>query len=92
MRFDLQAEGRRPVRHVPLLWESAPGDGAADWGEQGKIPMVKFWAMAPAKYSPSGTIWAEYQKCWQYDLEHGVISMGWDLGEAPKSRDHLNRL
>ena len=54
--------------------------------------MVKYWAMAPATYSPSGTIRAEYQKCWQYDLEHGVIAMGWDLGEAPNSRDHLNRL
>ena len=30
----------------------------------------------PGEFSPSGTVGAEYQGCWQYDLEHGVISMG----------------
>ena len=54
--------------------------------------MARYWVMAPAEYSPSGAIGAEYQKCWQYDLEHGVIFMGWDLGAAPRSREHLHRL
>lgn len=54
--------------------------------------MTRYWVMAPARYSSSGTVGAEYHKCWQYDLEHGVIAIGWDLGEAPKSREHLYRL
>ena len=45
--------------------------------------------MAPAQYAPSGKTGVKFRKCWQYDLEHGVISIGWDLGEAPESREHL---
>ena len=51
--------------------------------------MVRCWAMAPAKYAPAGAKGATFRKCWQYDLEHGVISIGWNLGEAPESRQHL---
>ena len=42
------------------------------------------WAMAPAEHTSE-----HYQNCWKYDLTHGVISMGWDLGEAPESKQHL---
>ena len=51
--------------------------------------MVRDWAMAPAEYGPRGTKWATFWKCWQYNLEHGVIAIGWDLGEAPESKEHL---
>ena len=51
--------------------------------------MVRCWAMAPAEYSPTGAKGTKFRKCWQYDLEHSVISIGWGLGEAPESREHL---
>ena len=54
--------------------------------------MVRCWAMAPAEYRPSGAKGTTFRKCWQYDFQHGVISIGWDLGEAPESRAHLERL
>ena len=51
--------------------------------------MTRYWAIAPAEYSPKGKIGTKFQKCWQYDLARGVISVGWDLGETPESREHL---
>ena len=51
--------------------------------------MVRCWAMAPAEYAHTGAKGATFRKCWEYDLEHGVIAIGWDLGEAPESREHL---
>ena len=51
--------------------------------------MIRCWAMAPAEYSPTGAKGTVFRKCWQYDLDHGVIAIGWDLGEAPESREHL---
>ena len=35
---------------------------------------------------------ATFDERWRYDLEHGVISIGWGLGEAPTSLAHLARL
>ncbi len=54
--------------------------------------MAGTWVMAPAEYGPRGVKAAIYRRCWEYDLEHGVISIGWDLGEAPESREHLKWL
>ena len=54
--------------------------------------MAGTWVMAPAEYAPKGQTGAIYQKCWEYDLAHGVISIGWDLGEAPESEEHLDWL
>ena len=51
--------------------------------------MTRYWAIAPAEYSPQGRIGTRFQKCWQYDLARGIISVGWDLGEKPQSREHL---
>ena len=54
--------------------------------------MARCWAMAPAEYSSSGRKRDDYQRCWQYDLANGLISIGWDLGEAPEDEDHLKEL
>ena len=54
--------------------------------------MPRTWVMAPTEYAPMGQKGAIYKRCWEYDLEHGVISIGWDLGKAPESRDHLDYL
>ena len=54
--------------------------------------MVQYWAMAPAEYGPSGEKAATYRKCWDYDLRNNTIAMGWDLGEKPRSREHLDHL
>ena len=54
--------------------------------------MVKYWAMAPAEYAPKGKDGIRFQKCWDYDLEHGLISIGWDLGEKPESKKDLYSL
>lgn len=54
--------------------------------------MVQYWAMAPAEYSPSGKKAKTYRKCWEYDLSNNIIAMGWDLGEAPESEEHLKCL
>ena len=51
--------------------------------------MTRYWAIAPAEYSPKGKIGTKFQKCWQYDIARGIISVGWDLGENPQSREHL---
>ncbi len=53
--------------------------------------MAKYWVMAPAEYSSSGSKAEIYDACWQYDLANGVISIGW-IGEAPESPEHLRRL
>ena len=60
--------------------------------EERILEMVRYWVMAPAEYAPTGTKGATFRKYWQYDLEHGVISIGWDLGKAPESRVHQVRL
>ena len=54
--------------------------------------MVRYWAMVPAEYAPTGAKGATFRKRWQYDLEHGVIAIGWDLGKAPESSVHLARM
>ena len=53
---------------------------------------MTYWVMSPAEYRPTGERGNCYRKCWQYDLGHGVISIGWDVGEAPESREHLRWL
>ena len=53
------------------------------------LATTRCWVMAPAEYSPTGAKGRNFRKCWQYDLEHRVISIGWDLREAPESREHL---
>ena len=45
------------------------------------------WAMAPAEHSSP-----RFQPCWDYNHDHQVISIGWDLGQPPESRDHLTWL
>ena len=54
--------------------------------------MATTWVMAPAEYGASGPKAGIYRRCWEYDFENGVISIGWDLGEAPVSREHLEVL
>ena len=54
--------------------------------------MVRYWAMSPAEYAPAGAKGAKFRKCWQYDLERGGISIGWDLGKAAESSVDLVRL
>lgn len=51
--------------------------------------MPKYWVMAPAEYAPKGAVAEFFWNCWDYDLANGVISIGWDLGEKPDSREHL---
>ena len=54
--------------------------------------MPKYWAMSPAEYAPKGNDGIRFQECWKYDLEHGVISIGWNLGEKPESQRDLYSL
>ena len=54
--------------------------------------MTKYWAMAPAKHSNHGRKAARYNECWSFDHTHGVIAIGWDLGEEPDSPEHLDWL
>ena len=54
--------------------------------------MATTWVMAPVEYGASGPKAGIYRRCWEYDFENGVISIGWDLGEAPVSREHLEVL
>ena len=53
--------------------------------------MANYWVIAPAKYSPSGSVADLYHKCWQYDHANGVIAIGW-MEEAPESPEHLKSL
>lgn len=58
--------------------------------------MVRYWAMAPTMHGMNR--WkveaegATFDERWEYDLRHGVISVGWDFGKAPDSRDDITRL
>ena len=54
--------------------------------------MTKYWAMAPAEHSNHGRKAARYNECWAFDHTHGVIAIGWDLGEEPDSPEHLDWL
>ncbi|MDE0019757.1 MAG: hypothetical protein OXT69_00040 [Candidatus Poribacteria bacterium] len=54
--------------------------------------MAKYWVIAPAEYSSSGSKADWYDTCWQYDHANGVIAIGWNLEEAPESPEHLRRL
>ena len=58
--------------------------------------MVGYWAMAPTKHNMTGqearAEGATFDERWGYDHANGVISIGWDLGEAPESRAHLGWL
>ena len=58
--------------------------------------MVRYWAMAPTRYGMNRrTVEAEgaaFDERWDYDLQHGVISVGWDFGRAPESRADIARL
>ena len=54
--------------------------------------MPSYWVVAPAEYRPNGKTGAIYRRYWQYDFDHGVISIGWNLGEPPQSREHLRWL
>lgn len=45
--------------------------------------MLRYWAIAPTDYGDRG----EFNRCWQFDREHGVISIGWDVGEPHSIED-----
>ena len=51
--------------------------------------MSKYWAMSPAEHAEHGKRAARFNECWEFDYAHGVIAIGWDLGEAPESIEHL---
>ncbi len=48
------------------------------------------WAIAPAEHERRKN--ETFDRCWQYDRDHGVIAVGWDLGRAPEGRDDLRAL
>ena len=50
--------------------------------------MTRYWVIAPAEYRNPD----EFDRCWSYDRQNGVIAIGWDLGEAPRSQEHLEEL
>ena len=45
------------------------------------------WLIAPAKHEPN----RNFDRCWEYDRDRGVIAVGWDIGQ-PKDRDDLRVL
>lgn len=51
-------------------------------------PETRYWVIAPADYRNRD----EFDRCWHYDRENGVIAIGWDLGGAPRSQEHLEEL
>ncbi len=46
--------------------------------------MPRYWAIAPSDYSDRD----EFERCWRFDREHELISIGWDVGQ-PQSREDL---
>ena len=48
--------------------------------------MLRYWAIAPTDYSDRGA----FEKIWQFDRDHDVIAIGWDVGE-PQSREDLEK-
>lgn len=50
--------------------------------------MTRYWVI-----SPTGVDRPEWEKVWQYDLENGIISIGWrELGEVPPNEQDLREL
>ncbi len=47
--------------------------------------MTRYWVIAPANYDDK----KRFDRCWRYDRKNGVITIGWDIGEKPVSREHL---
>ena len=45
--------------------------------------MLRYWAIAPSDYGDR----KEFERCWQSDRQHGVISIGWDVGEPHSTED-----
>ena len=50
--------------------------------------MTRYWVIAPAEYRDQDA----FNRCWDYCRNNGVIAIGWDLGEAPRSQEHLEEL
>lgn len=53
-----------------------------------KAPETRYWVIAPADYRNRD----EFDRCWHYDRENRVIAIGWDLGKAPRSQEHLKEM
>lgn len=51
-------------------------------------PETRYWMIAPADCQNRD----EFDRCWHYDRENGVIAIGWDLGKAPRSPEHLEEM
>ena len=54
--------------------------------------MPKYWVMAPAEYAENGGAAARFLKCWEYNFANSLISIGWNLGDKPRSQQHLYSL
>ena len=58
--------------------------------------MVRCWAMAPTKHNmtlrEAEFEGATFDERWGYDLRHGVIFIGFDVGAIPDDRAHLAQL
>ena len=54
--------------------------------------MGRYWVMAPTMHTNTRSEGATFDERWAYDLEHSVLSIGWDMGETPQSRSHLEQL
>ena len=48
---------------------------------------MNYWAIAPADYSQR----RKFRKCWEYDLAHDIITVGWDVG-VPASYEDLVKI